>query len=74
MNRIKADWQNRVFISEKRPSVDDINPDHAINAWYRKNMRRVGGETSHEYPEKRARTNTGTINLTRVALSDLQND
>ena len=40
MNRTKADSQNRVWqklldnlmiISEKRPSVDDINPDHAIN-------------------------------------------
>ena len=61
MNRTKADWQKRVWqklldnlmiISEKRPSVDDINPDHAINTQYGKKMQRVGGETSHEFQKR----------------------
>ena len=37
--------------------MEDFNPDHAINAWYGKKMQRVGSETSHKYPAKRARTN-----------------
>ena len=37
-------------------------------------MRRVGGETSHEHPAKRARTNRRTIDLARVTLSGLEND
>ena len=63
-----------MIISEEGPSVEDFNPDHAINTWYGKKMRRFGGETSHKYPAKRARTNSGTINLARVTLSDLEND
>ena len=33
-------------------------------------MWRFGGETSHKYPAKKARTCTGTIDLARVTLSD----
>ena len=36
-------------------------------------MRRVGCETSHKYPTKKARTNTRTIDLARVTLSDIEN-
>ena len=54
--------------------MEDFNPDHAwLNAWYGEKLRWVGGETSHKYPAKRARTNTGTIDLARVTLSDLEN-
>ena len=37
-------------------------------------MWQVGGETSHKCPAKQARTNTGTTDLARVTLSDLEND
>ena len=37
-------------------------------------MQQVGGETSHKYPARRARTNIGTTDLARVTLSDLEND
>ena len=76
MNRIKIDWQNRLgqkridnlmIISEEGPSAEDFNPDHANNAWYgKKKMQQVGGERSHKYPAKKART----IDLARVTLSD----
>ena len=61
-------------ISEEGPSVEDFSPDHAINAWYSKKMLQVGRKTSHKYPTKRRRTNTGTINLAGVTLSDLENN
>ena len=59
-----------MIIREEGPSVEDFDPDHAINAWYNENMWRFGGETSHKYPAKKARTCTGTIDLVRVTLSD----
>ena len=62
-----------MIISEEDPSVEDFNPDYAIKAWHGGKMRRVGGKTSHKYPAKRARTNTWTIHLARVTLSDLEN-
>ena len=55
-----------MIISKEGPSVADFNPGHAINAWYGEKMRRVGGETLHKYPAKRARINTATINLSYV--------
>ena len=67
-------FDNLVIITKEGSSVEDFKADHAINAWYREKMWRVGGETSHKYSAKRARTNTGTINLARVTLSDLEND
>ena len=82
MSRIKTDRRNRLgqkrlnnlmIISEEGTFVEDFNPDCAINAWYDEKMRRFGGETSHKYPAKKARTNTGTIDLARVTLSDLEN-
>ena len=63
-----------MIMSEEGPSVEDFNPDHAINAWYGEKMQRLGGETSHKYPAKTARTNAGTIDLARVTLSDMEND
>ena len=54
--------------------MEDFNPDHAIYAWYAEKMQRVGGETSHKHPAKKARTNKRTIDLARVTLSDLEND
>ena len=60
--------------SEEGPSVENFNPDHAINDWYGKKMQQVGGETSLKYPARRARTNIGTTDLARVTLSDLEND
>ena len=63
-----------MIISEKGLSIEDFNPDHAINAWYGKKMRWFGSETSQKSPGKRARTNTGTIDLARLTLSDLEND
>ena len=62
-----------MIISEEGPSVEGFNPDHAFNAWYSKKMQQVEGETSHEYPAKRARINTGKIDWARVTLSDLEN-
>ena len=63
-----------MIISEEGPSVENFNPDHAINDWYSKKMQQVGGETSHKYPVRRERTNIGTTDLARVTLSDLEND
>ena len=74
MNRIKTDRGNRLgqkcldnlmIRSEEGPSVENFNPDHAINAWYSKKMRRFGGETSHKYPAKTVTRNTRTIDLAR---------
>ena len=59
-----------MIVSEEGPSVEDFDPDHAINAWYDENMWWFGGETSHKYPAKKARAYTSTIDLTRVTLSD----
>ena len=45
MNKIKTDWRNRlkqkrldnlIMISEGGRSLEDFNPDHAINAWHGK--------------------------------------
>ena len=56
-----------MIISEEGPSAEDFNPDHANNARYgKKKMQQVGGEGSHKYPAKKART----IDLARVTLSD----
>ena len=79
MNRTKTDWRNRLgqitfMIISKEGPVEEFNPDHAINAWYSKKMRRLGGETSHKYQANRARTNTGAIDLARATLSDLENN
>ena len=82
-NKIKTDWSNRLrqkrsnnlmILSEEGPSVEDFNPDHAINAWHSKKMWQVGCETSHKYPAERTRTNTRTIDLARVTLSDIKYD
>ena len=43
---------NLMIIRKEVPSVEDFNPDHAINAWHGEKMQRVGGETSHKYPAK----------------------
>ena len=82
MNMIKTDWQDRLgqkrlgnlmIISREGPSVEDFNPDHASNAWYRVKCDEL--EVRHDkYPAKRARTNTGTIDLVTVTLCDLEND
>ena len=83
MNKIKTDRWNRLrqkrsnnlmILSEEGPSVEDFNPDHAINAWHSKKMWQVGCETSHKYPAERTRTNTRTIDLARVTLSDIKYD
>ena len=83
LNKIKTDWWNRLrqkrsnnlmILSEEGPSVEDFNPDHAINAWHSKKMWQVGCETSHKYPAERTRTNTRTIDLARVTLSDIKYD
>ena len=63
-----------MIITKEGSSVEDFKTDHAINAWYREKMLWFEGETSHKYSAKRARTHTGTINLARVTLSDLEND
>ena len=52
-----------MIISEEEPSVENFNPDHAINDTYSKKMQQVGGETLHKYPARRARTNIGTTDL-----------
>ena len=62
-----------MIVSKEGPSVEGFKPDHAIKACYGEKMQWVGGETSHKYPVKRPRRNTGTINLARVTLSDLEN-
>ena len=83
LNKIKTDWWNRLrqkrsnnlmILSEEGPSVEDFNPDHAINAWHSKKMWQVGCETSHKYPAERTRTNTRKIDLARVTLSDIKYD
>ena len=63
-----------MIITEEGPSAEDFNLEHATDARYSKKMWQVGGETLHKYPAKRARTNTTTIDLARVTLSDLEND
>ena len=61
MNRVKTDWRNKLRrdrldvllrISEEGPSVEDINPDPAIDAWYNDKVRRLSAGP-HKYPTKR---------------------
>ena len=87
MNRIKSDWRNRLNqdtlddllrISEDGPTLDDFNPDVAIDKWFTKKVRRLK-TGRHNYPAKRKRTADGnavtsadTVDIAEFVLSDLE--
>ena len=61
MNRIKKDWRTRLQrdtldnflrVGGEGPSIDDLDPDTAMDKWFAGKVRRLttGG---HKYPSKR---------------------
>ena len=61
MKRVKTDWRNKLRrdrmesllrISEEGVSIDDYNPDRAIEQWYQEKVRRISAAKSHSYPKK----------------------
>lgn len=87
MNRVKTDWRNRLNrytlddllrISEDGPTLDDFNPDVAIDKWFTDKVRRLK-TGRHNYPDKRKRTadgnavaSTETVDIAEFVLSDLE--
>lgn len=84
MKRVKTDWRNKLRrdrlksllrVSEEGVSIDDYNPDSAIEQWYQEKVRRISSAKSHCYPEKCKKvcgTVPGMINVAKYTLSDLE--
>jgi hypothetical protein len=65
-------------ISGDGPTLDDFNPDVAIDKWFTKKVRRLK-TGRHNYPAKRKRTADGnavtsadTVDIAEFVLSDLE--
>lgn len=86
MNRVKSDWRNRLNrdtldellrIGEDGPSLDDFNPDPAIDMWFTDKVRRLK-TGRHNYPDKRKKAADGsaltsqTVDIAEYVLSDLE--
>ena len=84
MKRVKTDWRNKLGrdrlesllrISEEGVSIDDYNPDRAIEQWYQEKVRRISSAKSHSYPKRRKKaggTAPGAVNVAKHTLSDLE--
>lgn len=83
MNRVKTDWRNKLGrerldsclrISEEGESIEDFNPDGAIEIWYEQKVRRISAAKPHRYPEKRQKSGQSSqaVNIAKYTLSDLE--
>ena len=84
MNRVKTDWRNNLKrdrldsclrISEEGKSLEEFNPDEAIDAWYEKKVRRISAARPHRYPKKRKSTASASdraVDIASYTLSDLE--
>ena len=61
MNRVKTDYRNRLGresldsclrIGEEGPTLQNFNPDKAIDLWYNDKVRQFSAKP-HKYPSKR---------------------
>ena len=85
MLRVKNDWRNRLGrdrletllrICEEGVSVEDFNPDIAIDSWYNEKVRRLTAGP-HNYPKKRKTSSNSAekvVDLSSLTLTDLESD
>ena len=80
--RVKNDWQNKLGhdrleallrISEERPSIENFNPDIAIESWYNKKVRRLSAGPQN-YQKKRKTLEKQSTFLSTRKLSDLESE
>ena len=86
MNRVKSDWRNRLNrdtlddllrIGEDGPSLDDFDPNPAIDMWFTDKVRRLKSRR-HKYPNKRKKASDGnavvpqSVDIAEYVLSDLE--
>ena len=81
MLRVKNDWRNKLGcdqleallrISEEGPSIENFNPDIAIESWYDEKVRRPSAGL-HNYPKKRKTEKQSTF-LSMRTLSALESE
>ena len=81
MLRVKNDWQNilghdrleaLLRICEEGPSIENFNPDIAIESWYDEKVRRPSAGL-HNYPKKRKTEKQSTF-LSMRTLSALESE
>ena len=82
MLRVKNDSWNKLGcdrleallrISEEGPSIENFNPDIAIESWYNEKGRRLSAGP-HNYPKKRKTSEKQSTLLSTITLSDLESE
>ena len=86
MNRVKSDWRNHLNrdtlddllrIGEDGPTLDDFDPNPAIDMWFSDKVRRLK-TGRHKYPDKRKKASDGSavvsqsVDIAEYVLSDLE--
>ena len=82
MLRVKNDWRNKLGrdqleallrISEEGPSIENFNPDIAIESWYNEKVRRLSAG-QHNYLKKRKTWKNQSAFLSVIKLSESEID
>ena len=82
MLRVKNDWRSKLGhdrfeallrISEEGPSIENFNPDIAIESWYNEKGRRLSAGP-HNYPKKKKTSEKQSTLLSTITLSDLESE
>ena len=82
MLRVKNDWRNKLGrdqleallrISEEGPSIENFNPDIAIESWYNEKVWRLSAGLRN-YPEGRKTSEKQSTFLSMITLSDLEKE
>ena len=82
MLRVKNDWQNKfgrdrlealLRIKEEGPSIQNFNPDRAIESWYNEKVQRLSAGPQN-YPKKRKTSEKQSTFLSMITLSDLESE
>ena len=81
MNRVKTDFGNRLsrsrldtclWVGEDRTKIEDFNPDCVTECWWNEKRRHLQSGP-HNYPVKKVPRSCEYVNLSCLAMSDLEN-